>query len=195
MFMQDFIKTWDNELDTEYCQSVIDYYNQQQGTRILNRQTANEQAPKLNKDGAMLYDEGETGTFALSMNKLLKPYYDCIHRCVDDYVSEFGIFENVNPIQLSHSIKIQHTRPSEGYHIWHCEHASRDTGQRAILAMVYLNTVEQGGETEFLYQSRRIDARAGRVMFCPAGYTHTHRGNPPLSGDKYCVTTWLEFTH
>ena len=193
--MQDFIKTWDNELDTEYCQTVIDYYNQQQGTRILNRQTANEQAPKLNKDGSMLYDEGETGTFALSMNKILQPYYDAIHRCVDDYVSEFGIFENVNPIQLSHSIKIQHTRPSEGYHVWHCEHASRDTGQRALLAMVYLNNVDQGGETEFLYQSRRIEARTGRVMFCPAGYTHTHRGNPPLSGDKYAITTWLEFTH
>tara|TARA_E500000081_G_C5954023_1_gene270643 strand:- start:83 stop:670 length:588 start_codon:yes stop_codon:yes gene_type:complete len=195
MFMQDFIKTWDNELDTEYCQTVIDYYNQQQGTRILNRQTANEQAPKMNKDGSMLYDEGETGTFALSMNKILQPYYDAIHRCVDDYVSEFGIFENVNPIQLSHSIKIQHTRPSEGYHVWHCEHASRDTGQRALLAMVYLNNVDQGGETEFLYQSRRIEARTGRVMFCPAGYTHTHRGNPPLSGDKYAITTWLEFTH
>ena len=193
--MQDFIKTWDNELDTEYCQTVIDYYNQQQGTRILNRQTANEQAPKMNKDGSMLYDEGETGTFALSMNKILQPYYDAIHRCVDDYVSEFGIFENVNPIQLSHSIKIQHTRPSEGYHVWHCEHASRDTGQRALLAMVYLNNVDQGGETEFLYQSRRIEARTGRVMFCPAGYTHTHRGNPPLSGDKYAITTWLEFTH
>ena len=195
MFMQDFIKTWDNELDTEYCQTVIDYYNQQQGTRILNRQTANEQAPKMNKDGSMLYDEGETGTFALSMNKILQPYYDAIHRCVDDYVSEFGIFENVNPIQLSHSIKIQHTRPSEGYHVWHCEHASRDTGQRALLAMVYLNNVDQGGETEFLYQSRRIEAQTGRVMFCPAGYTHTHRGNPPLSGDKYAITTWLEFTH
>ena len=193
--MQDFIKTWDNELDTEYCQTVIDYYNQQQGTRILNRQTANEQAPKMKKDGSMLYDEGETGTFALSMNKILQPYYDAIHRCVDDYVSEFGIFENVNPIQLSHSIKIQHTRPSEGYHVWHCEHASRDTGQRALLAMVYLNNVDQGGETEFLYQSRRIEARTGRVMFCPAGYTHTHRGNPPLSGDKYAITTWLEFTH
>ena len=195
MFMQDFIKTWDNELDAEYCQTVIDYYNAQQGTRILNRQTANEKAPKMNKDGSMLYDEGETGTFALSMNKILQPYYDCIHRCVDDYVSEFGIFENVNPIQLSHSIKIQHTRPSEGYHVWHCEHASRDTGQRALLAMVYLNNVDQGGETEFLYQSRRIEARTGRVMFCPAGYTHTHRGNPPLSGDKYAITTWLEFTH
>jgi len=193
--MQDFIRVWDNVLSPEYCQEVIDYYHQQEGTRILTRQTANENAPKMNKDGSMLYDEGETGTFALSMNKLLQPYYHAMQDCVNDYISEFGIFENVNPIQISHSIKIQHTRPSEGYHIWHCEHASRDTGQRAILAMAYLNTVDEGGETEFLYQSKRIPARQGSIMFCPAGYTHTHRGNPPLSGDKYAITTWLEFTH
>lgn len=193
--MQDFIRVWNNVLSPEYCQEVIDYYHQQEGTRILTRQTANESAPKMNKDGSMLYDEGETGTFALSMNKLLQPYYHAMQDCVNDYISEFGIFENVNPIQISHSIKIQHTKPSEGYHIWHCEHASRDTGQRAILAMAYLNTVDEGGETEFLYQSKRIPATQGSIMFCPAGYTHTHRGNPPLSGDKYAITTWLEFTH
>ena len=93
------------------------------------------------------------------------------------------------------SLKIQKTLPGEGYHIWHCEHASRDTGQRCILAMAYLNTVAEGGETEFLYQSKRVPAVQGNIMFCPAGYTHTHRGNPPLTGDKYCITTWLEFTH
>ena len=77
MFMQDFIKTWDNELDAEYCQTVIDYYHTQQGTRVFNRQSV-EGAPKAMKDGDMLYDEGETGTFALSMNKILQPYYDLI---------------------------------------------------------------------------------------------------------------------
>ena len=113
--MQDFIKTWDNELSPEYCQQVIEYYHNQQGTRILNRQTANEAAPKMNKDGAMLYDEGETGTFALSMNKLLQPYYDCIQRCVADYVGEFGIFENLNPIQLSHLSLIHISEPTRPY--------------------------------------------------------------------------------
>jgi hypothetical protein len=28
----------------------------------------------------------------------------------------------------------------------------------------------------------------------PSGYTHTHRGNPPLSGEKIILTGWLEFT-
>ena len=102
--MQDFIKVFPNQLDPDYCKTVIDYYHQQEGTRILSRQTANESAPKMNKDGAMLYDEGETGTFALSMNKLLTPYYEAVQRCVTEYTSEFGIFENTNPLQISHSI-------------------------------------------------------------------------------------------
>ena len=144
--IKDFIGVWQDQLDPEYCKSVIDYYQQQQGTRIFSRQ-ASEQVPKMNKDGSMLFDEGETGTFALSMNKLLEPYYNAIQNCVLDYTQTYGVFENLNPVQLSHSIKIQHARPSEGYHIWHCEHASRDTGQRALLAMAYLNTVDEGGET------------------------------------------------
>jgi hypothetical protein len=28
-------------------------------------------------------------------------------------------------------------------------------------------------------------------VIMPAGFTHTHRGNVPLSGDKYIMTSWL----
>jgi hypothetical protein len=57
--------------------------------------------------------------------------------------------------------------------------------------MVYLNDVLDGGETEFLYQSRRVKPREGRVVIFPVQWTHTHRGNPPLSGEKYIATSWL----
>jgi len=58
--------------------------------------------------------------------------------------------------------------------------------------MLYLNTVSEGGETEFLYLHRRIKPLQGRLLIFPASFTHTHRGNPPLSGDKYILTSWLE---
>ena len=58
--------------------------------------------------------------------------------------------------------------------------------------MLYLNTVQEGGETEFLYKSLRVQPKAGRFVLWPSGYTHTHRGNPPLNQDKYILTGWAE---
>ena len=45
---------------------------------------------------------------------------------------------------------------------------------------------------EFLYQSKRFQPKRGQVLIWPGGFTHTHRGNPPLSGEKYIATSWLE---
>ena len=47
-----------------------------------------------------------------------------------------------------------------------------------------------GGFHQFLYQNRRELPRQGDVLIFPAGYTHTHRGNPPIGGDKYLITSW-----
>ena len=55
----------------------------------------------------------------------------------------------------------------------------------------YLNTVEEGGETEFLYQSMRVKPEQGTLLIHPGGFTHTHRGNPPLKGVKYFMNTWI----
>jgi hypothetical protein len=64
---------------------------------------------------------------------------------------------------------------------------------RYLAYTVYLNTVEEGGETEFLYQKQRLKPEAGTLAIWPAAWTHVHRGNPPLSGSKYIITTWEEF--
>ena len=49
---------------------------------------------------------------------------------------------------------------------------------------------DEGGETEFLYANQRVNAVQGRVIVFPAGYVHTHRGNPPIGQTKYIATTW-----
>ena len=81
----------------------------------------------------------------------------------------------------------------QGYHAWHSEMMGERSRNRIMVISLYLNTVEQGGETEFLNQSLRVAPVKNRFVMFPAAYTHVHRGNPPLSGTKYIITGWVEF--
>jgi hypothetical protein len=91
----------------------------------------------------------------------------------------------------------KYLQASGGYHHWHSEiypqNASCETLHRALLFQFYLNDVAEGGETEFYYQRRKIEARQGRLIIAPAGFTHTHKGHVARSGDKYIATSWILF--
>ena len=94
---------------------------------------------------------------------------------------------------FKNAFKIQKNQPGEGYHVWHCEQGDISSSPRLLLVILYLNTVEEGGETEFLYQHKRIPATQGTMIIVPGSFTHTHRGNPPLQGNKYIMNTWVQF--
>mgnify|MGYP005682711673 FL=1 len=86
---------------------------------------------------------------------------------------------------------MQKTAPTEGYHMFHAENLNYNNNIRTMAWMVYLNDVEEGGETEFLYQKLKVKPAKGTVLIWPGGYTHLHRGNPPMS-DKYIATGWYQ---
>jgi len=96
------------------------------------------------------------------------------------------------------TINLQRYRANQGgYPYWHCEHYPRhpdaETLHRTLLWTLYLNDGFDGGETEFLYQERRITPVTGSLLIAPAGFTHTHRGNTPQGADKYIATSWILF--
>jgi hypothetical protein len=96
------------------------------------------------------------------------------------------------------AINLQRYRADEGgYPYWHCElypkDASAETLHRTLLWTLYLNDGFEAGETEFLYQQRRVRPQAGTLLLAPAAFTHTHRGNRPRGGDKYIATSWVLF--
>jgi len=124
---------------------------------------------------------------------ILGNFIDNLNEAYNLYKKKYDIMDNLSIHKLNMDVKIQKTVPGEGYHVWHCENASVATSRRLLLCMMYLNDVEEGGETEFLHQSIRVKPEAGTIVICPAYFTHLHRGNPPLKGDKYMINGWVEF--
>ena len=97
------------------------------------------------------------------------------------------------------TINIQKYIANEGgYPYWHCEQYPKlndnaETLHRVVLWTIYLNDGFAEGETEFLYQGRRIVPKTGSLLIAPTAFTHTHRGNMPKGGNKYIATSWILF--
>jgi hypothetical protein len=110
------------------------------------------------------------------------------------YVQQTGARESYAQEKFVYTrLKIQKTLPTEGYHVWHIEHGNTFEMQaRAFVFSIYLNDVKEGGETEFLHFSQRVKPKKGRIVIWPAGFPYLHRGNPPLSGKKYILTSWMK---
>jgi hypothetical protein len=91
----------------------------------------------------------------------------------------------------------KYPRQQGGYHHWHSEICadSKDceTLHRALFFILYLNDVDEGGETEFFYQDQKVSPRKGSIILSPAGFTHTHKGHVPVSNDKWIATSWVMF--
>ncbi|MDC0002710.1 2OG-Fe(II) oxygenase [bacterium] len=106
------------------------------------------------------------------------------------YTKEFAILGALK--MQGEGLKMKRIKPGGGFHSWHCE-GMGDTPRRRIVAQLYLNDIDEAGETEFLYQNKRISPKRNRLLLWPADWTHTHRGNPPIGDtNKYILTTWLE---
>ncbi len=109
-----------------------------------------------------------------------------------------GIIELIRTCLRPGSINLQWYRAGEGgYPYWHCELYPRDSTaeslHRHLLWTLYLNDDFAEGETEFLFQQRKIKPATGSLLIAPTAFTHTHRGNRPQCGDKFIATSWILF--
>jgi 2OG-Fe(II) oxygenase superfamily len=109
-----------------------------------------------------------------------------------------GIIELIRACLRPGSINLQWYRAGEGgYPYWHCELYPRDntaeTLHRHLLWTLYLNDDFEEGETEFMFQQRKVKPETGVLLIAPTSFTHTHRGNRPQRGDKFIATSWILF--
>ena len=189
---EDFIAIYDNTLSPEECQTVIEYFNELKSMNLAYTRQDLKDNPKHMKDDETVFPFHYENLPLHRKNPVMQIFLQKFWKCYDQYAEHFSILGDAQQHGIM-TARIQKTLPGQGYHRWHFESSAAEVASRVCAWMIYLNDVEHGGETEFLYQKRRVGAKQGRLVIWPAAFTHTHRGNPPLSGDKYVITGWLEY--
>ena len=181
--VQDHIGIFDNYFSDELCDKYISYFDK---VISAERNTLKYVQDKHLGMLTHLYNND------LNINYVGEDFQRVFwSECYPKYIEKYPIIKEFKKHRIL-EIKIQKTEKGQGYHKWHNELQDSSSRNRFIVFSLYLNTV-QGGETEFLNQSLRVEAIKNRFIMFPATYTHVHRGNPPLSGTKYIITGWVEF--
>lgn len=181
--MSHFIGIYENAAPLDYCERMV--------AKFKELATSHSIAPDYgqyanggiqNRKDTAFYFERDAKDLAQETNALLDAV---LHQYLEDHVglARSGIY--------SKCIKVQETKRGGGFHSWHNELGYGDSAGRMLTWSIYLNTLPEGeGETEFIEQGLRVRPEAGKIVLFPTAWTHTHRGNPPYTENKYFATGW-----
>jgi prolyl 4-hydroxylase len=174
-------------IDGDVCDKLIDYH-----------QTSDKKFPGEVGDKEVDPSTKQSTDVEFGFNQapeLANLYSQNLQLCVNEYLKKYPAAGRSN-WTINERVNIQHYKPTEGYHAWHCERVDKSYPNvaRHLVFMTYLNDVTDGGETEFLHQNIKIKPQKGLTLIWPADWTFTHRGVPSNSQDKYIITGWFSFS-
>ena len=192
---EDFIKLYHGVYPDGYCEHLIaEFERLTQSGAGTNRQNGEGAARHVKDDMQLGLNMGVHTAALFEDAPVENMFFKGLQACYDDYTAQFSVLSQGRIHGTA--MKMQRTDPGGGYHVWHGEQGNGNHAERVLVYMLYLNSLGEndGGETEFLYQRRRISPEGNTMVLWPAAFTHAHRGNTVLgSQSKYIVTGWFYY--
>jgi prolyl 4-hydroxylase len=179
-----FIAGWYADDVDELCDNLIDHYD-------------NHPQKYVGCFGDGKVDKSKKDSHDISLlpdNPLTVQYYDRIlEPSLKEYVNLYNRVSESDRWRIETNPQLQHYAPGGGYHLWHSERDCMLNSTRWLVYMTYLNDVEEGGETAFMYQGVKIKPERGLTLLWPTDWTHTHKGIVAPNENKYIITGWYEW--
>ena len=126
-------------------------------------------------------------------SKAINDYVKALTACMIKFKVKYPYcIPDGSEVKLIEDVSLQHYKPKGGYHRYHFERSAdfKPISTRHLVFMTYLNTVTDKGGTEFYHQEMTTNAIEGNTVIWSSDWTHTHRGVPSPTQDKYIITGW-----
>ena len=182
-----FIGIWNLE-NNELCKNIVNFFEtnidlQKDGTTGDGKKTELKKTTDINIHPNNLKEEKFVH---------IKDYIKALHNCYLDYQDQWPFLKDkINTVDIP-TFNIQRYNPGDHFSHIHTERSSLNSLHRVFAWMIYLNNVEDGGNTTFPYFDLTIKPEKGKLLIWPAEWTHTHCGEKVNSDVKYIMTGWID---
>lgn len=182
--MSDFIGVYENLASDDYCDRMVARLEE----LLENSSDSNDYGEDAN--GGLIIRKDASRHFERDAQDLAGETNCVLDQALTLYQDEHPALGMNNFYSIN--CKVQRTPPKGGFHQWHSEQgAGTQNSARCLTWMIYLNDTPKGeGTTEFIEQGLQVQPKKGTVVLFPAAWTHTHRGNPVYTCNKYIATGW-----
>jgi len=192
--MNNLIELYKDALSSESCDYIINCFDEFKDRTVQG--AVGRGVDKTTKDST---DLDLLGIGHILEKFIFEEFKTSLKENIDKYTEKYTLYDSKhgnlwdNFHMFPNSILAKkYEKEKQGYHTWHSDFGlSSHAKLRHLVCMYYLNTVEEGGETAFINQDVQIKPEKGTLVIFPAYFTHLHKGNIPISNDKYILNFWL----
>jgi hypothetical protein len=194
--MKNYIIQYKNSLSENLCDKILDKFNSTEnksdGVTIggLNKEVKNTKEVYINY-GNPNWAEIEENLHR-ELNNKVSDYINKVYNHINDKGEIIKLASKETILTDNKCFQIQKYEKNVGFYKYHSDNLIEYNRLRTrhITFLWYLNTVEEGGETEF-WGYHRVKPEKGKLVLFPACWTYPHTGLMPISEDKYIITGWL----
>ena len=185
-----FIGSW-NIKNNNLCKEIISFFDENktlQTTGVMD--SGRDFTKKKTTDITVKPNDLKNDKF-----KCFNIYIEELYKCFIDYQLQWPFLkELVKDVDIG-SFNVQKYSKGDHFSQVHTERTGLRTSNRLFAWMTYLDSVEDGGTTNFLHYDIKIKPEIGKTLIWPAEWTHAHSGEILNSGKKHIVTGWMNFPY
>ena len=192
-YMDDYVHVYEDVIDKESCNAVIEKFRRsnaaEDGYEVVHKEEGDD---RISFDQVTL---NKLDPVSINMLEIIEHYFA-------RYIVDAQLHKKDLPEKYGYeAVRIKRYYPNEydrfDRHVDVIDYAS---ARRFLAFFVYLNDVEEGGETEFTNLPKRgsyarflVKPKAGRMVVFPPMFPWPHAGLRPVSNMKYLLHSYLHY--
>lgn len=183
MNLDDYVKEYTDIVPPSFCNQVINTFELADKLEVDR-----EHRPKWQEFNiSQHYNDPQWGEI---QNTIQKYFIDAVRLYMDDL--QCGVDFPAKYCFEEYRIK-KYRHHTDDQFKDHVDVQDLQSARRFLVVMLYLNSVEIGGETHFPLLDRTIKPETGKLVLFPSTWQWRHAGRPVQSNNKYILGSYLHY--
>lgn len=184
--LTDYIKCYDNVVDEKFCRQIIRTFDGDIEHQEYLDEDKRPAFTQLNMTQRFL--EKDTQWIPIQ-NKLQEVFIDFTNL----YMEELDLGPDFPLRYTFEQYRIKKYNQKYDEFQDHVDVGDYNSARRFLVCFLYLNTVLEGGKTDFPKLNHSVQPKCGRMLMFPATWQYRHAGRPVPVGTKYIVGSYLHY--